>query len=159
MKRNTTAANAANVPRMSRPNAGTQQQLIDRAEINDLVVSYAGAAANRDYGRYRACFTDDARCDFSSSGGPCGDLDTVLAWLEPTLATFDALQFIVANIAYCFDGDDRCGGRVEFQTVMRIAGDKPMFLRAGGHYDDVYTRTADGWRISERIERFVYLQM
>jgi SnoaL-like domain len=137
----------------------TRDQLIDRAEIHDLIVSYATAAANRDYGRYRSCFAADATCDFSSTGGPVGDLDTVVGWLEPTLANFDALQFIVSNIAYCFDGADRCGGRVEFQTVMRLPGDKPMFIRAGGHYDDVYVRATDGWRIAERIERFGYLQM
>jgi hypothetical protein len=137
----------------------THDELVARAEMHDVLVKYATAASNSDWDAFRSCFTPDARCDYTEAGGVAGGLDEIVDWLTPTLATFDALQFIVVNTCYCFDGDDRCGTRTEFQTVMRIAGDKPVFIRAGGHYDDVFTRTATGWLLSERVERLGYVQM
>jgi SnoaL-like domain len=54
---------------------------------------------------------------------------------------------------------DRWATRTEFQTVMRIPGDKPTFIRAGGHYDDVFVRSGEAWLIAERNERLGYVQM
>lgn len=137
----------------------TIEELQARAAIYDTMVRYATVTSIRDWDRWLECFTPDATCDYTSSGGVAGTAAEARAWLEPTMAGFDALQFIVSNVTYCFMDDGRCGTRAEFQTVMRLPGDKPMFIRAGGHYDDVFADVDGQWLLAERVERLRYVQM
>jgi SnoaL-like domain len=123
------------------------------------MVAYATSTSTRDWERWMACFTPDARVDFTSAGGVAGTPADARVWLEPMMAGFDALQFTVTNTSYCEMDADRWATRTEFQTVMRMPGDKPMFIRAGGHYDDVFVRSSDTWLIAERNERLGYVQM
>jgi SnoaL-like domain len=137
----------------------TVEELCIRAAIQDTMVAYATATSTRDWERWLSCFAPGAKCDFTSAGGVAGSPEDARAWLEPMMAGFDALQFTATNTSYCAIDGFRWATRTEFQTVMRIPGDKPVYIRAGGHYDDVFVRTADAWLISERNERLGYVQM
>jgi 3-phenylpropionate/cinnamic acid dioxygenase small subunit len=137
----------------------TAEDLLIRAAIQDTMVAYATATSTRDWDRWLGCFAPGATCDYTTAGGVAGSADEARAWLEPLLAGFDALQFTVSNTSYCEMDADRWATRTEFQTVMRVPGDKPMFIRAGGHYDDVFVRVGEAWLIAERNERFAYAQM
>jgi hypothetical protein len=140
----------------------TTEELIARQEIYDVLVAYATACGSRDWESYRRCFTPDARIDYTSAGGPAGSVDDVVAWLDPTLSVFDLTAFAVANVAYTFDGPDRCRVRSQFSSVMRLPGTDgaaPTYVRAGGHYDDDMVRAGDGWALAARTERFGFAQM
>jgi SnoaL-like domain len=133
--------------------------LLVRAAIQDTMVAYATATSTRDWAHWEACFAPGATVDYTSAGGVAGTPADARAWLEPMMAGFDALQFIGTNTSYCEMDTDRWATRTEFQTVMRVPGDKPMFIRAGGHYDDVFVHVGEAWLIAERNERLGYVQM
>ena len=140
----------------------THDELIAREEIYDALVAYATATGSTDWAAYRRCFSPEATVDYTSAGGVSGTIDDAVAWLEPSMAIFDVATFQVSNVVYAFDGPDRCNVRSMFHTVMRIPGADeapPTYVRAGGYYDDVVTKGADGWKIARRVEQFLFAQM
>ena len=58
------------------------QNLIDRSEIDDLLIRYATAVDTKDWDLWETCFTDDAFVDYESAGGIKGKRPEVRAWLE-----------------------------------------------------------------------------
>ena len=50
----------------------SQQELSDRAEIQDLIVAEASAMDRRDWVRWQECFTPDAAIDYSENDGAVG---------------------------------------------------------------------------------------
>ncbi|MBA3303792.1 MAG: nuclear transport factor 2 family protein [Acidimicrobiia bacterium] len=131
----------------------TDGELADRLEIDDLLTRYAVAIDTKDWGLLATCFTPDARIDYSSVGGAKGSYPEVAKWLEETLALFPMTQHFVNNRHVTLDGD-AATGRSYFYNPMGSpdgkGGLKLFFV--GGYYNDVFSRTADGWRIVERVE-------
>jgi hypothetical protein len=59
----------------------------------------------------------------------------------------------MSNFVIAVDGD-RATVRSYVQAVLMLQpDDSTNWVDALGHYDDVFVRTADGWRISERVSR------
>lgn len=131
----------------------TTAELADRLEIDDLLTRYAVAIDTKDWGLLATCFTPDAHIDYSAVGGAKGDYPEVAKWLEETLAMFPMTQHFVTNRHVTLEGD-RATSRSYFYNPMGSpdgkGGLKVFFV--GGYYNDVFARTADGWRIVERIE-------
>ena len=124
----------------------------DRAEIRELVARYAqalGSCAAEDYASSSrptapSPATTSAERSIARCYGP-----------EGTLQGRDQLAQLVRTEEFCLDGKPRPLG------VERPAshGDDPAEPRrgtgsapigAGGRYDDVYVKTADGWRFKSR---------
>lgn len=126
----------------------------DRVAIQELMASYMWALGDRDWGTWRAVFADDAHLDYSTAGGPVGDVATAAAWLETTLSGFAAVVGHGADVVVRFDRDDRDRAvvRSHYRMMMKLDGDPPTRIEAIGSYADVVVRTADGWRIAERVE-------
>ena len=55
--------------------------LIDRADIADLLTTYARAVDSRDWKLYRSVFTPDARIDYTAAGGIAGTVEEVTEWM------------------------------------------------------------------------------
>ncbi|HEX7094381.1 MAG TPA: nuclear transport factor 2 family protein [Acidimicrobiales bacterium] len=125
------------------------QTLADRIEINDLLTRYAHAVDSKDWALYRTVFTPDAHIDYESAGGVKGDLDTVVAWLEQTMAGFPMTQHLVSNIDVKLDGDT-AQVRAMFYNPMGMPSGKNFFC--GGWYNHELVRTPDGWRSRKLIE-------
>ncbi len=132
--------------------------LLDRQEILDLMYRYGMAVDRRDEALYRSVFTPDARIDYTDSGGIVDDLDTVTAWLLEALAPFAGLQHNMTNHFLDLDGDAAraCTYFVAHHTVA-LDADHESLLTVGGFYQDRLVRTADGWRIAERVELGVWM--
>ncbi|MGY8803024.1 MAG: nuclear transport factor 2 family protein, partial [bacterium] len=45
------------------------QELLDRREIDDLLIRYATAVDTKDWDLWETCFTEDAFVDYESAGG------------------------------------------------------------------------------------------
>jgi hypothetical protein len=131
--------------------------LLDRQEILDLMYRYGMAVDRRDEALYRSVFTPDARIDYTDSGGIADGLDAVVAWLLDVLAPFAGLQHNMTNHFVDLDGDAAraCTYFVAHHTVPE--GTKETVLTVGGFYQDRLVRTADGWRIAERVELGVWM--
>jgi 3-phenylpropionate/cinnamic acid dioxygenase small subunit len=133
------------------------QELADRLEIDDLLTRYATAVDNKDWDLFRTCFTPDAFIDYTAAGGIKGKLPEIAAWLAEVLPAFPMTQHIVANRDVVVDGDTATSRSCFFNPMGLAAGKEEMQLFFdGGYYNDKLVRTADGWRIAERIEETAY---
>ncbi len=137
------------------------QQLIDRAEIGDILLQYSESLNRADWATWAACFTSDAHLDYTTAGGIAGTVDEAIAWLSPTFTMFDMRIGRIANVIVRLDGDHRATVSSQYSMVMRIpaAEGNPTYLEAAGWYDDVAVRTDAGWRLSNRTERMAYMRM
>ncbi len=133
------------------------EAIADRLDIEEVLTRYAWALDTKQFDGLDEVFTPDARIDYSSSGGIAGAFPEVKAWLASVLPHFPAYQHLVTNKHITLDGD-RATSRAEFYNPMvtsRPDGSQGIFF-VGGEYHDELVRTADGWRIRERVERSVW---
>ncbi|MGI5220007.1 nuclear transport factor 2 family protein [Nocardia sp. CA-290969] len=123
--------------------------LADRIEITDLLTRYATAVDAKDWTLYRTVFTADAQIDYSTAGGPTGDLETVVAALTDQLALFTRTQHFISNIAVDL-GADTATVRAMFFNPMIVSPGKQF--TCGGWYNHELVRTPDGWRSTRLVE-------
>ena len=133
------------------------QQLSDRAELEKLVVDYTYAIDEREFERLDAIFTPDAYIDYRAMGGIDGAYPKIKAWLPEALKHFPAFVHFIGNLSFEITGDSAVGKVACFNPMVvptPEGGSDTMFL--GLWYLDKYTRTKDGWRITERVEKKCY---
>lgn len=135
---------------MARP---TLEELQDRFEIDELLTRYAQAIDDKTFDLLDTVFTPDAHLDYISAGGIAGDYATVKQWLSEILPTFPSYQHLVGNRRITLQGDTATS-IATFHNPM-VWPDGSMFF-CGGEYHDQLVRTADGWRITERVEKTFY---
>lgn len=123
--------------------------LADRIEITDLLTRYATAVDDKDWPLYRSVFTTDAQIDYSTAGGPTGDVDTVVAALTEQLQLFTRTQHFISNIAVELDGDT-AKVRAMFFNPMIVSPGKQF--TCGGWYNHDLVRTPAGWRSTRLVE-------
>jgi microsomal epoxide hydrolase len=127
----------------------------DRAEIRELVARYARALGGCQDTEYASLFTPDGTFtsdDFRGKKhremyGPKGG----------TLKGRAQIAELVRTEDFCMDGSRRTGGTGTNRPVPTVeikaapggaTGSAP--LGNGGRYDDVYVKTAEGWRFKSR---------
>lgn len=135
----------------------TQQELSDRIEIDDLLTRYATAIDTKNWDLFETCFTEDAFIDYTDAGGVKGGRQEVKEWLAKVMRGFPMTQHVVANRAVVLNGDTATS-RSCFYNPMGMPDGKgglSLFID-GGYYNDELVRTADGWRIKERVEETAY---
>jgi hypothetical protein len=95
-------------------------------------------------------FTADARLDYSSTRGPAGGRDEVVAWLRESLSQVPVMQYVVSNFQIDVSGN-QAGGRAMFHTTVRVPGldDMPV---TGGDYELAFRRESGGWKIERLLE-------
>jgi len=135
------------------------QEIADRIEIDDLITRYATAVDTKDWDLYRTVFTDDAVIDYTSAGGIRGSLGEVVEWLSHALKLFPMTQHLITNRHVVLDGDTASGRSYYYNPLGRPDGKGGMqLLFFGGYYNDRFRRTAEGWRIAERIEETAWVE-
>jgi 3-phenylpropionate/cinnamic acid dioxygenase small subunit len=128
------------------------EEIADRMEIEDLLTRYSTAVDTRDWDLYRTVFTADAFIDYTSSGGIRGDLDEVAKWMAEVLSLFSMSQHLVTNRDIRIEGDVATSRSYFYNPMAVTTPDGSQELTfVGGYYRDRLRRTADGWRIAERI--------
>lgn len=134
----------------------SQQEISDRFEIQDLVFHYADLIDSKRFDELRATvFTEDAHIDYGVFGGSVGDVDTTIEFLKAAVSDelFPNSQHLNANVQVTLDGDAATGRVMCFnpmEMAMPDGGTQTYFI--GLWYVDQYCRTAEGWRISRRVE-------
>jgi hypothetical protein len=143
------------------------QQLTDRAEIADLTNRYAIAVDSQNWDLYRSLFTRDAAVDYTDAGGIAGPRDAVVPWLSAALGFCAATQHNMTTQVIVLDdgvegaGDSAATARActyyiaQHVTLDGKGGESHLLF--AGFYSDRFRRTAQGWRISERIEKGTWL--
>ncbi|SEQ25808.1 SnoaL-like domain-containing protein [Solimonas aquatica] len=137
--------------------AATLQTLLDQQALQALITAYAYAIDERDWDRLDAIFTSDAHIDYTAMGGIAGAYPEIRKWLPLALARFPGYMHLMGNCQFEISGDEASGKIACFNPMvlpMPDGGTDTMFL--GLWYLDRYRRTAQGWRICERVERKSY---
>jgi 3-phenylpropionate/cinnamic acid dioxygenase small subunit len=129
------------------------ETLADRIAIDDVLTRYATAVDARDWDLYRSVFTADAVIDYTSSGGIRGGVTEVTTWLSDALSIFSMSQHLVTNRDIRVTGDTATSRSYFYNPMGRTKRNGTLDLMfVGGFYRDKLLRTADGWRIAERIQ-------
>jgi SnoaL-like domain len=131
---------------MTRPT--TIEELADRLEIDELLNLYVTALDNNRFELLPSVFTSDAHISYADAGME-GDYSTVSEWLAMQRVQQRVWLHLVGNRRVTLDGD-----RAESVSTFFFAGvgHKGNTFFTGGEYHDKLVRTADGWRIADRIE-------
>lgn len=130
----------------------------DWIDLLALVARYSRGLDTRDYALLRSCFTetihvshnlatvgvDKARLTFRT-------VDDLVSESRRIHAPLAVIMHRNTNQSFVIDGD-RATGRVYVDVFQVRSADReaPETTRHLGWYDDVYVRTPEGWRISER---------
>jgi len=129
----------------------------DRAAITALIHRYALACDDRDIDALRACFTSDARAEYSGVRLRPG-VEHIVEHLRP-LADLPVTQHVVGTVVVDVAGDDRDrAGATSYTTahLVRRVGEGHEVVHRGLRYDDQLVRTGSGWRIRERVHQVLW---
>lgn len=135
------------------------QELSDRAQIEDLLYLEITAIDERDWDAWEGIYTPDALVDWSEAGAMKGTPAEVRRYAEGVLNTFPypAYQHLTSNLVIRLDGDRASCRSMQYIAVSlpNAAGGRQMCFQ-GIWFEDRLLRTADGWRICERVERLAW---
>jgi hypothetical protein len=129
----------------------TDSEVADRLAIQDLIAGYADLIDSQQFDRLDELFTPDARIDFSTFGGPVGDLAEVKEFLGKSLPFFTRTQHMMGLPHITIDGDS-AHARTSCTNPMistKPGGEVSVWL-IGLWYDDDLVRSRDGWRFAAR---------
>ena len=125
---------------------------VDKEQIAEVLIRYATGIDSKDWPLLRSCWTDEIDVDYQQLGRftSADALTDVMRQLHENMGpTYHRMS----NIVIAIDGD-RATARSYVQAVLMLQpNDSTNWVDALGHYDDVFVRTPDGWRISERVSR------
>ncbi len=135
------------------------QEISDRMEIQDLFVAYTYALDTKDWAAFERVFTPDAFIDYSVMGGSAGDLPSTIEFLRSAMPMFPSYQHMVATSQITVDGDTAEAKTICHNPMTMGEGDDADLMVCGLWYLDKLVRTADGWRIKERVEEKSYMRI
>lgn len=136
----------------------SHQEISDRLEINNLLIDYCSAVDAQTFAEFDRIFTADARIDYTALGGIAGDVPTIKEYLGRVLPHFPASQHMIANSRVWVDGDTaRARTMCHNPMVVPLPQGGTQVAFYGLWYVDKLVRTAEGWKISERVEEYGYV--
>lgn len=128
------------------------QMLLDRAEINDVVIRYALGMDLQDWELFRSCLTDEVEADYSEATGQPAAMMRVqdfVAFVRGILSTNGLrTQTLSTNHATTVEGDSAtCNSYYIAQHYLPNADGSGRVFNVHGWYTDTLVRTAQGWKI------------
>ncbi len=129
------------------------QEISDRIEIEDLIWHYSDIIDRKAFDELDTVFTEDAHIDYSVFGGSVGNRAETIEFLHGAMGAFPYTQHLNANMQVKLDGDVAYGHIMCFNPQEMKTPDGSTTWMLGLWYNDKYVRTADGWRIAERVEQ------
>lgn len=133
-------------------------ELLDRAEITDVLHRYTSAVDTASWEDLDGVFTPDARIDYSQSGGTIGAYPEVRAWLAENLYAFAIrTMHTLGQVVITVDGD-AAEVAAYFDNPMVISDGQggERIVEVGGIYQHAFVRTPAGWRSRELVEQVVW---
>lgn len=134
----------------------SQQEISDRMEITDLMLRYSHAVDTQNWDEYRTVFTDDAVIDYTVFGGPRGSVDDMVEFLGASMPMFSNFQHMIGPPLLEVNGDEATGRTICYNPMEFTGKNGPDVFVCGLWYVDKLRRTADGWKIAERVEEKSY---
>ncbi len=128
----------------------TLQELMDRAEIGEVLARYCHLLDQQRWGALRGLFTEDARLDYSGLGEVTG-ADAMIAFLQPIMEGLAGTQHAMSTVTIDWEGDTakvRSAAIVPMTAVAPGGGLRTSVV--GLWYEDEFRRMPEGWRIATR---------
>ena len=125
------------------------QELVDRADIGDVLCRYSTALDSRDWEALGSVFTPDAVCDYGALGSPRG-VPAIAGLVSATIGSLDATQHLLGNVTVAVDGDTATADCYLVAQHVRAGTPGGDDYLLGGPYHDELVRTPEGWRITSR---------
>ncbi|MEO7161047.1 MAG: nuclear transport factor 2 family protein [Polaromonas sp.] len=124
------------------------EQLLLERELHLVLVRYARLCDERDWSLIDQVFSADASASYGGRALP--DRAAILAMLRNNLGGCGPTQHLLGNLEVEVTGD-AVTSRIEVRASHRGTGDQQdQTYDCMGHYQDRWTRTAQGWRIAHR---------
>jgi Small subunit of phenylpropionate dioxygenase len=127
------------------------ETLFAEREIIALAVRYADAIDEKDWDRFRTCFTDEVAIDSSALRGIPPSTLSVDAWVtrvRSSVEVFDVTLHYLSNQQVTIRGDEAsCYSYMYAQHLWRPGAVEERFV-VHGAYTHAMRRTPEGWRIS-----------
>lgn len=127
------------------------EEISDRLEIQQLLFDYSTAIDQRRFDDLDAVFTPDAYIDYRVAGGIAGHFPEIKAWLQEVLPNFPAYYHMLGNVDVRVTGDTATSRAICFNPML-MGGEQEQIYFVGIWYVDEFIRTAQGWRMSKRVE-------
>ena len=124
----------------------------DHAAITDVLHRYATAVDQRDWTLFRTCWTDDIDAEYGTIG-QFSTADALTQKMTRFHQPMGASNHLISNVVVEFAPDDSDRARVvSYVHAVRMLspGTPAASVDVIGSYEDVFVRTADGWRIRGR---------
>ena len=124
----------------------------DKEQIAEVLVRYATGIDSKDWPLLRSCWTEEIDVDYQQLGhftSPDALTDVMRQLHENMGPTYHRLSNVVISV----EGDWATVRSYVHAVLMLQPDDDTNWVDALGHYDDVFVRTADGWRINKRVSR------
>ena len=127
------------------------QELLDRAEIEDLISSYSYALDTLDADSYAAVFTEDAILDMGEGQVFHGKEEIkslifgILGAAERNNTTAPVTHHVISNSTLEFVNNHRAINYSYFMTVLEGVDDGNLQIFSMGEYEDILVKTEAGW--------------
>jgi hypothetical protein len=129
----------------------TIDEVLDRVEINDLLVRYCAALRSKDLSLLDDVFSADAQIDYTRIGGSRTGVEETKTWLTMVLGAVERFDLFVGDSQFEFAADrSTATASTTWHGLFVPANDDPV-LQVYGHYEDSLVHT-DVWRIAERVD-------
>jgi ketosteroid isomerase-like protein len=136
---------------MTGVDASALEHLVDRQEIVDVIHAYCRNVDLVRADEVAALFTDDCIVDYGPGlGDPTHGSAALAERLGRGLPRFAATSHHVSNIEVVFEGRNAARSITYLYAWHRYPGDAPD-AHLWAQYHDRFVRTAQGWRIAERM--------
>lgn len=127
-------------------------ELADRAEIENLICTYARSVDTKNWEAFAALFTAEAALVLPWEGEAAGinGRERLAKFCDDALGRFRRTHHLIANKQITIEGDR--AKSVHYLHASHVRSDNPEdHWDVGGWYLAEYARTLDGWRFT-RVE-------
>ena len=126
----------------------TLERLLLERELHQVLIAYARLCDGRDWALMDQVFSADASATYGGRALPDGA--AILTMLRDNLGGCGPTQHLLGNLQVWME-DEQVSSRIEVRASHRGTGEKKdLTYDCMGHYQDRWTRTPQGWRITHR---------
>ena len=124
------------------------ERLLLERELHQVLIGYALLCDGRDWPGIGNVFSDDASASYGGRALP--DRAAILTMLRNNLGGCGPTQHLLGNLQVWVEGE-QVTSRIEVRASHRGTGEQQdQTYDCMGHYQDHWTRTPHGWRITHR---------
>ena len=127
---------------------GSGMSAQDERAISAILIAYGTSIDQRDWNRFRACFSEDCEADYGSFGKWTGAV-TITAYMKQAHADLGPTLHRITNIEIRTE-DGRVSARAYVDALLMPMNEGGPIHRGIGYYDDHFVRTCGGGKIARR---------